>query len=111
MQCIYVNTIDCYFAVPPSTLSIENVTPQNRLSGTENQDLTVSCKAVGGTPAPNVVLIIDGQTVANQTQLVQHTLTAINRSYDRKTVTCQASNAAYLQISLTDTSMIYLNCK
>ena len=101
----------CCFTVPPTSLSIENVTPESRLLGKEDQDLTVSCRAVGGTPAPNVVLIIDGQTVANQTQSVQHTLTTINRSYDRKTVICQASNPAYSQFPLTDSSVIYLNCK
>ena len=71
----------------------------------------MSCKAVGGRPAPNSVLIIDGHTVENLTQTVQHTLTTINRSYDRKTVTCQASHAAYSQDVLTDTAVIYLNCK
>ena len=109
---IHVYIIGYYFTVPPSSLSIENVTPENnRLLGTEGQDLSVSCKAVGGTPAPNVVLIIDGQTVASQTQSVQYTLTAINRSYDRKTVTCQASIPAYSQNPMTDTTVIYLNCK
>ena len=83
--------------MPPSSLTIENITPQSRLLGTEGQDLTVSCKAVGGKPAHNVVLIINGQTVASQTQTVQYTLTAINRSYDGKTVTCQASHADYSQ--------------
>jgi hypothetical protein len=71
----------------------------------------VSCKAVGGTPAPNVILIIDGQYVANQTQTAHHTLTNINRSYDQKTVTCQASNPLYSQNSMTDSAVIYLNCK
>ena len=71
----------------------------------------MSCKAVGGKPVPNVVLIIDGQTVANQTQSVQHTLTAINRSYDHKVVTCQASHVDYSQNTMTDSAMIYLNCK
>ena len=77
--------------VSPFSVSFENVIPPSRLLRTEGQDLTLSCKAVGGKPTPNVVLIIDGQTVASQTQLVQHTLTAINRSCDRKTVTCQVS--------------------
>ena len=102
----------CYcFTVAPSSLRIENVTPENRLLGTEGQDLTVSCKAVGGTPAPNVALILDGQTVASQPQSAQYTLTTINRSYDRRTVTFQASNPAYSQNSLTDAAIIYLNCK
>ena len=104
--------IQLYFLVPPSSLSIENVTPENnRLLGTEGQDLSVSCKAVGGTPAPNVVLIIDGQTVSSQTQSAQYTLTSINRSHDRTTVTCQASNPAYSQNPMTDTAVIYLNLK
>ena len=100
-----------YFTVPPTNLSIENVTPENRLIGTEGQDLTVSCKAEGGKPAPNVILIIDGQTQSNQTQSVQHTFNTINRSYDRKTVTCQANHADYSQSPMTDSAVIYLNCK
>ena len=81
----------CCVLVSPSSVSFENDIPPSRLLRTEGQVLTLSCKAVGGKPVPNVVLIIDGQTVLSQTQLVQHTLTAINRSCDRKTVTCQAS--------------------
>jgi hypothetical protein len=103
--------ISYYFTVSPTSLSIENVTPENRLSGTESQDLTVSCKAVGGTPAPSVVLIIDGQSKASTTQTAQHTLTTINRSYDRKIVTCQASNPAYSHIPLHSSAVIYLICK
>ena len=103
--------ISYYFAVSPTSLSIENATPENRLLGTEGQGLTVSCKAVGGKPAPNAVLIIDGQSLANQTQIVQHTLTTIKRSYDRKTVTCQASHADYSQNPMTDSAVIYLHCK
>ena len=101
-----------YSTVPPSSLSIENVAPENnRLVGTEGQDLTVSCKAVGGKPAPNVALIIDEQSKVNTIQTAQHTLTTINRSYDRKTVICEASNPAYSQNSLTDLAVIYLYCK
>jgi hypothetical protein len=77
--------------VSPYSVSFEDVIPPNRLSGTEEHDLTVSCKAEGGKPAPNVVLLIDGHTVANQTQSVQHTFNTISRSYDKKTVTCQGS--------------------
>jgi hypothetical protein len=90
------------------------VAPQNTLLGTEGQDLPVSCKAVGGKPAPNVVLKIDGEYVTNQTQSVQHTLNTINRSYHRKTVTCQAGNPgnpAYSQDPISSTAVIYLNCK
>jgi hypothetical protein len=103
--------ISYYFTVPPSSLSTENATPEHRLLGTQGQDLTVSCEVKGGKPAPNVVLIIEGQTKTNQTQTVQHTLTTINRSYDHKTVTCQASHADYSHNSLTDSAVIYLNCK
>jgi hypothetical protein len=71
----------------------------------------VSCKAERGTPSPNVVLIIDGQTVASQTQTLQYTLTTINRSYDRKTVTCQANHADYSQNPMTVSAVIYLICK
>jgi hypothetical protein len=71
----------------------------------------MSCKAEGGTPAPNVILMIDGQTVISQIQSVQCTLNTINRSYDKKTVTCQASNPAYSQNTLTVSAVIYLNCQ
>ena len=97
--------------MPPSSLTIENVTPDSRILGTESQDVTVSCKAEGGIPSPNVVLIIEGQTLASQTQTVQYTLTPINRSYDRKTVTCQANHADYSQNPMTVSAVIYLNCK
>ena len=95
----------------PSSLTIENVTPQNRLLGIEGQNLTVSCKAVGGKPAPNVVVIVDGQTKANQTKSVQYTLNTINRCYDRKTVTCQASNPVYPQDVMTVSAVIYIDCE
>ena len=71
----------------------------------------MSCKAEGGTPAPNVILMIDGQTVPSQIQSVQCTLNTINRSYDNKTVTCQASNPTYSQNTMTVSAVIYLNCK
>ena len=99
-----------YFTEPPSSLSIENVTPENRLLGTEGHDLTVSCEAIGGTPPPNVVLIIDGDNVASQTQTVQHTLHT-TRSYNKKRVICKASHANYSHISLTESAVIFLNCK
>lgn len=41
---IYIQIIRYFFTVTPSSLNIENVTPENRLLGTEGQDLTVSCK-------------------------------------------------------------------
>ena len=108
-MCIYVLIL--YSTVPPSNLTIENITPENRLLGTEGQDLTVSCKAEGGKPAPYVILIIDRQTVSSRIQTIQHTFTAINRSYDHKTVTCQASHADYSQNPMTVSGVIYLNCK
>lgn len=74
-QCIYVNMIGCYSTVPPSSLSIENVTPASRLLGTEGHDLTMSCNAEGVTPSPSVVLIIDRQRKASQNQSVGYTLT------------------------------------
>ena len=100
-----------FYTVLPSSLTIENITPQNRLIGTEGQDLTLSCIAVGGTPAPNVVVIIDGQSVANQTQTAQHIFKTISRSYKYKTVTCQVSNKAYSQDSMTVSVVMYINCK
>jgi hypothetical protein len=90
-------------------LNIENDRTNKILVRLDDHDLLMSCKAVGGKPAPNV-LIIDGQTKANQTQSVQYTLNS-TRSYDNKTVTCQASNPAYSQNSLTDSAVIFLYCK
>ena len=99
---MYVNLIGCHFTVAPSSVTIENVTQENRLLGTEGQDLNVSCKSVGGKPVFTIALIIDGQTVASQSQSVQHTLTTINISYDRKTVACQARYTDDILDSLTD---------
>ena len=100
-----------FYIVLPSSLTIENVTPQSKLLGTEGQDLTLSCIAVGGTPTPNVVVIIDGQSVANQTQTAQHIFKTISRSYNHKTVTCQVSNEAYSQDSMIVSVVMYINCK
>ena len=108
---VYLCSHLVFYTEPPSSLTIENATPENRLLGTEDHDLTMSCKAVGGKPAPNVVLIIEGQTLASQTQTAQYTLTTINRSYDRKRVTCQASHVDYSHNSMTVSAVICLNCK
>jgi hypothetical protein len=56
-----------------SSLNIENVTPDSRLLGTESQDLTVSCKAEGGTPSPNIVLIIDCQLISENSKCMHYT--------------------------------------
>ena len=50
----------------PSSLRIENVTTEQRLLGTQEQDLVVSCTAIGGIPAPNVALIIEGKSIPSQ---------------------------------------------
>jgi len=85
----------CYFTLQPSSLRIENVTTEKRLLGTQEQDLVVSCTAIGGIPPPNVALLIEGKSIPSQPQSVQYTFKSIHRSYDQKTVTCQASNSAY----------------
>ena len=41
------------------SLNIENVRTNNILVGFDDHDLPMSCKAIGGKPAPTV-LIIDG---------------------------------------------------
>jgi hypothetical protein len=51
----------------------ENVTTEQRLLGTQEQDLVVSCTAIGGIPAPNVALIIEGKSIPSQAQSVQYT--------------------------------------
>jgi catabolite regulation protein CreA len=103
--------ICCYFTVHPSSLRIENVTTEQRLLGTQEQDLVVSCTAIGGIPAPNVALIIEGKSIQSQAQSVQYTFKSIHRSYDQKKVTCQASNPVYLQDPMNYSAMLYLNCK
>ena len=103
--------ICCYFTVQPSSLRIENVTTNKRLLGTQEHDLVVSCTAIGGIPAPNVALIIEGKSIPSQAQSVQYTFKSIHRSYDQKIVSCQASNPAYLQDPMTYSAMIYLSCK
>ena len=103
--------ICCYITVQPSSLTIEHATIEKRLLGTQEQDLVVSCTAIGGIPAPNVALKIEGKSIPSQAQSVQYTFQSIHRSYDQKTVTYQASNPAYLQDPMTYTAMIYLNCK
>ena len=80
----------------PSSLRIEKVTTEQRFLGTQEQDLVVSCTAKGSIPAPNVTLIIEGKSIPSQVQSVQYIFKSIHRSYDQKTVTCQASNPAYL---------------
>ena len=74
----------------PSSLRIENVTTEQRLLGIQEQDLVVSCTAIGGIPAPNVALIIEGKYIPSQAQSVQYTFKFIIRSYDQKTVTCSS---------------------
>ena len=103
--------ICCYYTMQPSSLRIENVTTEQRLLGTHEQDLVVSCIAIGVIPAPNVALVIEGKSIPGQAQSVQYTFKSIPRSYDQKTFTCQASNPAYLQDPMTYSAMIYLNCK
>ena len=100
------------FYSAPSSLRIENVTTEQILLGTQEQDFVVSCTSTGGIPTPNVALIIEGKSIPSQTKSVQFTFKSIHRSYDQKTVTCrQASNPAYLQDPMTYTAMIYLHCK
>jgi hypothetical protein len=64
--------ICCYFTVQPSSLTIEHVTTEKRLLGTQEEDLVVSCTAIGGIPAPNVVLIIEGKSIPSQAQNKLH---------------------------------------
>jgi hypothetical protein len=54
----------------------------------------------------NTQVIIIDKNVASLTQTAQYTLTTINRCYDHKTFTCQASNPAYW---LTDRCFHHIN--
>ena len=72
------------FYSAPSSLRIENVTTEQILLGTQEQDLVVSCTSTGGIPTPNVALIIEGNFMPSQGQSVHYTFKSIHRSYDQK---------------------------
>lgn len=99
------------FSVEPSSVIIENVLQDDKLQGTEGLDLIITCTAIGGQPQPDLKLIISGSTVATGKQSLHHTLSAISRSYDRKTITCYAGNEEISHYSLANSAKVYLTRK
>lgn len=99
------------FSVEPSSVIIENVLQDDKLQGTEGLDLIITCTAIGGQPRPDLKLIISGSTVATGKQSLQHTLSTISRSYDRKTLTCYAGNEDISHYSLANSAKVYLTRK
>lgn len=90
---------------------IENVLQDDKLQGIEGLDLIITCTAKGGQPQPDLKLIISGSTVATGKQSLQHTLSTISRSYDRKTLTCYAGNEEISHYSLAYSAKVYLTRK
>lgn len=99
------------FSVEPSSVKIDSVLPDDKVSGTEGVDLIITCIAVGGKPKPDVKVLISGRTVATGKQSLQHTLPTISRSYDRKAITCYAGHEEISHYPLVDEAKIYLICK
>lgn len=99
------------FSVEPISVHIDNVLPDEKLQGTEGLDLKITCTAVGGKPPPNVKLIISESTVATGNQFLQHTLATINRSNDRRTITCYAGHEEISHYPHIDSAKLYLFCK
>ncbi|CAC5405059.1 unnamed protein product [Mytilus coruscus] len=98
-------------SVEPSSVRIDNVNIDSKLLGTEGQLLVIRCTAIGGQPAPDVNIIFAGSVITTGKQSVQHTLSTVTRSYDRQTVTCQAGYKEIAYYPLTNSVLIYLNCK
>ena len=84
----------------PSSLLVQNKTPNNRLLGTEGQNLVVQCTAVGGDPVPDVTLHIPGLlAVPRGKQSVTYRLQAVERSWDGQTINCTARNNSIINYS------------
>lgn len=94
----------------PRSLGIRNASTDNRLIGTEGQDLFIECVAVGGVPAPTLSLVVLGTTVQTGVQELRYILRNIPRIYDTTNVSCLANSDA-LDIPITATALIYLNRK
>ncbi|CAC5359013.1 unnamed protein product [Mytilus coruscus] len=95
--------------VGPSAITIENVTPDNKIPGIEGQDMTIKCTAVGGQPASDVKLVILGSTYIGK-QSAQHTFKPV-RANDGSDVTCRAGYEDIRYYPLNTTAYIYLKLK
>ncbi|XP_052063074.1 nephrin-like [Mytilus californianus] len=95
--------------VGPSAITIENVTPDNKIPGIEGQDMTIKCTAVGGQPAPDIKLVILGSTYIGK-QSAQHTFKPVGAN-DGSDVTCRAGYEDIRYHPLNTTAYIYLKLK
>ncbi|XP_071133273.1 protein turtle-like [Mytilus edulis] len=115
-ECLLSGSAEIYreqltVIVEPVSVKMDNVLLDDKLQGTEGLDLIITCRAVGGKPAPDVKLLIAGSTVASGIQSLQHTLPSINRSNDRKTIVCYAGYEEISHYALSDSVNLYLILK
>ncbi|XP_071132689.1 uncharacterized protein [Mytilus edulis] len=115
-ECDITGTVSVYrqqltVIVDPSSVNIDNVLQDEKLQGTEGQDLIITCRAVGGQPQPDLKLLISGSIVATGKQSLQFTLLKISRLYDRKTILCYAGNEEISHYQTVDSAKLYLNLK
>ncbi|XP_071132688.1 protein turtle-like [Mytilus edulis] len=108
---IGIHTEQLTVILEPVSVNIDNVLPDDKLSGTEGLNLIITCRAVGGKPPPNVKLTISGTIVATGNQSLQHTFSTISRSYDRKAITCYAGHDVISHYPLIDSAKLYLFLK
>ncbi|CAC5411892.1 unnamed protein product [Mytilus coruscus] len=95
--------------VVPSAITIEHVTPDNKISGIEGQYMTIKCTADGGHPAPGIKLVILGSTYFGK-QSAQHTFKPV-MSNDGSDVTCQVKYEDIRYYPLHTSAYIYLKFK
>ncbi|CAC5394843.1 GPA33 [Mytilus coruscus] len=92
--------------VGPTAVSLDNMTPDNKIPGIEGQDMTIKCTAVGGQPPPDVNLEILGFTYTG-TQLAQYTFKPY-RDNDDLNVTCKTGYSVIDFFPLTTAAHIHL---
>lgn len=98
-----------YFVVGPTSVYIENVTPDNNILGIEGQDMTIKCTAIGGDPPLDVKLVILGSNYDGSGS-AHHTFKP-HSSGDGSTVTCQAGHDQNNFNPLSTSAYIHLMCK
>ncbi|XP_071172182.1 neural cell adhesion molecule 1-like [Mytilus edulis] len=95
--------------IGPTTVSLDNLTPDNRIPGIEGQYMTITCTAVGGNPAPDIKLVILGSTYTGK-QSTQYTFLP-NSSMEGSTVTCQTGYTDINYYPLNVSAHIHLKLK
>lgn len=96
-------------AVGPTYITIENLTPDNKIPGLEGQGMTIKCTAIGGQPPPDIKLVLLGSTYTGK-QSALHTFSP-QRSDDGHNVTCQAGYAYINHYPLTVSAHMHLKSK